>query len=56
MFAAAMVQRHQKHRLDAGVERMFFGWILEVTRTLATPELMAKTEEMRQRVLERTEL
>lgn len=56
LFAAALVEKHQGHRLDAGVERLLFAWILQQTRTRATPELVARMEGLRRRRLERTGL
>lgn len=56
LFGAALVEKHQGRRLDAGVERVLFDWVLEQTRTRPTPELVANMEELRERRLERTGL
>jgi hypothetical protein len=54
LFAAALAERHRGERLQIDAERTFFAWLLEATGTLATPELRAKVDELRERRLERT--
>lgn len=56
MFAVALVEKKRGERLDAGLERLFFAWLLEATGTLGTPELVEKMEEMRRRRLKLTGL
>jgi hypothetical protein len=53
LFAAALVEKREACPLDAGLERLMFDWLLEQTRTIATPALVGRMEELRARRLER---
>lgn len=56
VFAAVLVERKTRRRIDSALEQLFFEWLLEQSRTLPTPELREKMSRMRERRLSMLQL